>query len=365
MKFIHIADLHLDSKCETLNAIEGLPQKRRLEQRQVLRTIIDKIKEKQIELLIIAGDLYEQNYIRRSSIDYINSLFEEIPKTQIIITPGNHDPYIKNSFYATYTWARNVHIFNQDVEKINFNGAHIYGMAFTDFYCLKSKIEEIKLEKPEDINLLVAHGTLDAAKDHYNHRDYNPIKKSTLEQIGFDYVALGHVHKPSYKDEPNQKICYSGSLLSLGFDEPGKHGYIEGEITKDNLQLEFISADPRQFEEIEIDITDLHSNEEIIEKIETLDLNDTNLYKIALTGKRFFIIDIAQIKKLRGNRNIVKIKDQTKIGMDITAIAQEQSVRGIFIKNMLEKIDKEGLDESYIEKAIEIGLEVLEWKLKT
>ena len=359
MKFVHIADLHMDSKFETLNYIEGLPQKRRMEQRQAIKKVIDYVKENNIELLLIAGDLYEQNYIRRSSIDYINNIFKEIPQTKIFISPGNHDPYIKNSFYATYTWASNVHIFGEKVEKVDYKGIHIYGMGFTDFYCRESNIEEIDLGDKQNINILLAHGTLDAATDQYNHRDYNPIKKSKLEEIGFDYVALGHVHKPSYNVEPKQKICYSGSLLSLGFDEPGDHGFIVGDIEKGSLNLEFKKLDERKFEEIEIDVTELHSNEDIIEKIDKLDLNDIDLYKITLTGKRFFIIDIAQIKKLRGSRNIVKIKDETKIGIDIEEISKEQSVRGIFVKNMLEKVDNEGLEEEYIEKAIELGLEVL------
>ena len=58
--------------------------------------------------------------------------------------------------------------------------------------------------------------------------------------------------------------------------------------------------------------------------------------------------------------NIVKIKDKTKLGINIEQIANENNIKGIFVKNMLEK--KEKLDDDFIEKAIEIGLEVLEWK---
>ena len=57
--------------------------------------------------------------------------------------------------------------------------------------------------------------------------------------------------------------------------------------------------------------------------------------------------------------NIVKIKDKTKVGIDIERIAEENNVRGIFVRNMLERKERENLDEDFIEKAIEIGLEVL------
>lgn len=357
MKFVHLADLHLDAKFDSLSAIDGLPQKRRLEQRKALKDVIEYIKENNIKLFLISGDLYEQNYIRKSSIEYINKLFEEIPDTKIFIAPGNHDPYIKNSFYATYNWSKNVHIFNENIEKIDFEDAHIYGFGFTDFYCKQSEIEEIQVDEPNDINILITHGSLDGGSDEL--REYNPLRQTKLKQLNFDYIALGHIHKPYYNEEKNQKIFYPGSTISLGFDELGKHGILVGNIEKNNLQVEFKTIDPRQYEEKEIDITEMTSNEEILEKLQNLVLTDENLYKIILTGKRYFALNTDEIKKLNTRENIVKIKDKTKPGIDIEQIAEENNVRGIFVRNMLERKEKENLDEDFIEKAIEIGLEVL------
>ena len=202
MKFVHLADLHLDAKFDSLSSIDGLPQKRRLEQRKALKDVVEYIKENDIKLFLISGDLYEQNYIRKSGIEYVNKLFEEIPDTQIFIAPGNHDPYIKNSFYSTYTWSKNVHIFNENIEKIDFEDVHIYGFGFTDFYCKQSEIEEIKVDEPDDINILITHGSLDGGSDDL--REYNPLRQSKLKQLDFDYIALGHIHKPYYNEEKNQ-----------------------------------------------------------------------------------------------------------------------------------------------------------------
>ena len=244
MKFVHLADLHLDAKFDSLSSIDGLPQKRRLEQRKALKDVVEYIKENDIKLFLISGDLYEQNYIRKSSIEYVNKLFEEIPDTQIFIAPGNHDPYIKNSFYSTYTWSKNVHIFNENIEKIDFEDAHIYGFGFTDFYCKQSEIEEIQVEEPDDINILITHGSLDGGSDDL--REYNPLRQSKLKQLDFDYIALGHIHKPYYNEEKNQKIFYPGSTISLGFDELGEHGILVGDIEKDELKVKFMTIDPRQ-----------------------------------------------------------------------------------------------------------------------
>lgn len=357
MKFVHLADLHLDAKFDSLSSIDGLPQKRRLEQRKALKNVVEYIKENDIKLFLISGDLYEQNYIRKSSIEYVNKLFEEISDTQIFIAPGNHDPYIKNSFYSTYTWSKNVHIFNENIEKIDFEDAHIYGFGFTDFYCKQSEIEEIQVEESDDINILITHGSLDGGSDDL--REYNPLRQSKLKQLDFDYIALGHIHKPYYNEEKNQKIFYPGSTISLGFDELGEHGVLVGDIEKDKLKVKFMTIDPRQYEEKEIDITEMTSNEEVLEKLQNLVLNNENLYKIILVGKRYFTLNIDEIKKLNSRENIVKIKDKTKVGIDIERIAEENNVRGIFVRNMLERKERENLDEDFIEKAIEIGLEVL------
>ena len=357
MKFLHFADLHLDTKFDSLNQIDGLPEKRRLEQRKILRQIINSIKENDIQLLLISGDLYEQKYIRKSSIEYINNLFKEIPETKIFIAPGNHDPYIANSFYASFDWNENVYIFKDHIEKIDYKNIHIYGYGFTDYYCRESEVENIEIQNPEDINILITHGALDGGTEEF--REYNPLRETRLKKIGFDYIALGHIHKPYYKEEKDQRIVYPGSPISLGFDELGEHGVIVGEISKKDIQLEFIPTDEREFIEKEIDITEFISNEEIIEKLQKLELDEKNLYKIILIGKRYFTINLNQIKKLHGIENIVKIKNHTKPGIDIEKLAKENNIKGIFIRRMLEKKEIEGLDDDFIEKAIEIGLEVL------
>ena len=118
MKFVHIADIHFDSPFINLSDRESLGDMKRLEQRKVFKKVIDYIKENNIKYLFISGDLYEQKYIRKSTIEYINNLFKEIAKTKIYISPGNHDPYIKNSYYNRFTWSENVHIFNSKIERI-------------------------------------------------------------------------------------------------------------------------------------------------------------------------------------------------------------------------------------------------------
>ena len=360
MKFVHIADMHFDTPFSVLNSRNKLGEKRRLEQREVLIKIINYIKENNIDYLFISGDLYEHEYIRKTTIEYINNLFKEISNTKVFISPGNHDPYINNSMYKTFTWNNNVHIFSGKLEIVEEEDCDIYGFGFNDFYCKNSIIDEIKLQNKEKINILITHGTINGGT--IENMEYNPINKNKLNELGFDYVALGHIHKLDYNTEENQRIVYPGSTISLGFDELGKHGMIVGEINKEDIKLEFIAIDNKEFKEIQLDISDINSEEELIEKINNLKLEQNIFYKIILIGNKNFEINIYNLFKFILKENIIKIKNNTKIKIDLEKISKNNNLKGLFVKEILEEINKEKYNKEILEEALELGLNIIDKK---
>lgn len=355
MKFVHIADIHFDVPFTTL-AKNDLAGARRLEQRQIFKKIIEYIRENEIDHLFICGDLYEHEYVKQNTIEYINNLFKQIPNTKIYIVPGNHDPLVKDSYYNKFKWNENVIIFSEKIEKVSEEAVDVYGFGFNNFYRQNSNIEEIKIENPNKINILLTHGTLDASAKE--DMQYNPISKNKLKLLGFDYIGLGHIHKPSYKDEIEQNIIYPGSLVSLGFDELGEHGMIVGQIQENKkLELAFVPVDKKEFLEYELNITDIISQDEIIEILNEKNFEENKYYKIILCGKRNFEVNSFEILKQIENKNIIKIKDCTTIKINLNELAKQKSLKGIFVKNMLEKMNEENKEE--IEKVIQIGLEAM------
>lgn len=357
MKFIHMADMHFDIPFTVLNTKSNLGEKRRLEQREALKKIITYIKENNIEYLFIAGDLYEHEYIRETTIQYINNLFKDIPNTNIYITPGNHDPYIMGSMYKNFEWNNNVKIFDGNVETVENEDVDIYGFGFNNFYCKNSEVQNIEIKNKNKINILIMHGSLEGG--NIKDLEYNPLNKNKLKQLGFDYIALGHIHKIDYQTEENQRIVYPGSTISLGFDELGKHGVILGEITKEKINLEFLPIDNKEFKEEIIDVTDIYSVEELIEKINEIEIQNNFFYKIILVGKRNFEINIYYLYKFILKENIIKIKDKTQINIDIQKKAEEINLKGIFLNEILNDEKNGKIDKNTAEKIIEIGLNVL------
>lgn len=386
MRFIHMADTHFDSPFKVLTDKKNFGTERRLEQRESFKKAIDYISEQKIPFLFIAGDLYDQKYIRESTIEFINNLFKTIPDTKIFIAPGNHDPFLKNSFYNTYNWNNNVTIFDDKVKIIELEDVDIYGYGFTDFYCVNSEIEKIKIKNKNKINILITHGSLDASKTL--DMQYNPINSNKLKEIGFDYVALGHIHKTNYLENKNNFI-YSGSLISFGFDELGEHGILDVEINKNNLEknkinnleiknnleenkiinkkiinnktkINFIKLDKREFREKKVNISEINSEEELIEKINLINLENNNFYKIILEGTKNIEIKTNKLCKLIQNQNILKIKDKTEDVFDIDKIATQNNLKGIFVRNMLDKLKDENISKTQVRESIEIGLRAFE-----
>ena len=442
MRFVHMADIHFDSPFTVLASKKELSNIRRLEQRETFKKAIEYIKKEKIPFLFISGDLYEQEYIRESTIEYINNLFKTIPETKIFISPGNHDPFLNNSFYNTFNWNKNVTIFNEEIKKIELEEADIYGYGFSDFYCTNSKVDEIKIENKDKLNILITHGALDASKTL--DMQYNPINSVKLRKIGFDYVALGHIHKSNYNTNEDNFI-YPGSLISFGFDEIGEHGILDIKINKNNSEennlnnlkinnnseknnlnnlkinnnleennlnnlkinnnpeennlnnlkinnnleennlnnlklnnnseknnltykkinkyienIKFIKLDNRNFEEKILDISLINSEEELVEEVNKIEYDKDKFYKIVFKGTKNIEINNNRICKLIANKNILKVKDKTETNYNIDNLSKQKTLKGIFVKRLIEKLNSNPEQESNIKRAIEIGLKLFD-----
>ena len=139
---------------------------------------------------------------------------------------------------------------------------------------------------------------------------------------------------------------------------------VVGKVEKGKLEKAFIKLNEIEFIEKEINVTNIISKEELIEKINEIktEENKIKLIKIKLSGRRNFEIDIYELYKFINNEKIIKIKDETNINFDLEKLANETSLKGFFVKEMLQKLGNEEVEENrkIIEKAIEIGLKVLE-----
>ena len=191
---------------------------------------------------------------------------------------------------------------------------------------------------------------------------------------GFDYVALGHIHKHMIFGAGN--IVYPGSMINTSFKE-GKTGMIIGEFENYSIvrmntnhqngynvnegtkvRIEHINLDPIKYETLYMNISDISSKEELVTKINYLEIDKNNFYKLVFKGKKDFLINEKYILDNIQWNNILRIEDETERDIDIEEISKENTLRGIFVRKILDKIAKTSKKEEIekLENAIELVL---------
>jgi probable phosphoesterase len=191
---------------------------------------------------------------------------------------------------------------------------------------------------------------------------------------GFDYVALGHIHK--YMIFGDENIVYPGSMINTSFKE-GKTGMIIGEFENYSIvrmntnhqngynvnegtkvRIEHINLDPIKYETLYMNISDISSKEELVTKINYLEIDKNNFYKLVFKGKKDFLINEKYVLDNIQWNNILRIEDETERDIDIEEISKENTLRGIFVKKILEKKSKatNTTEKEKLDNAIELVL---------
>ena len=171
-------------------------------------------------------------------------------------------------------------------------------------------------------------------------------------------------------------IVYPGSMINTSVKE-GKTGMIIGEFENYSIvrmntnhqngynvnegtkvRIEHINLDPIKYETLYINISGISSKEELITRINYMEIDKNNFYKVVLKGKKDFLITEKYILDNIQWNNILRIEDETQREIDIEEISKENTLRGIFVKKILEKIEKETdtAEKEKLENAIELVL---------
>ena len=364
VKIVHTADLHFDTPFNEVDDKQRAINKEEL--KEVFKNIINFCKEKQVDILLLAGDIFDNLTLNRETIYFLENVFNYIKETRVFISPGNHDPYNNNSFYKLIKWPENVYIFKDKLEKVYIKEleTNVWGAAFNEKYVRESLIKGFS-QNNKEINIMVIHGEISSSSEG---NEYNPITLKDIKESGMDYIALGHRHNFSgILKEGNTFYSYSGCPQGRGFDETGDKGIIYGYVSKGAVELSFIKTCKRNYEEVYVDISNLFGYEEVIKKI--LDVikeedRKNNLYKIILKGEvseKFHIEEKVLKSKLVKDFYFCKVVDKTSIALDIKELSKGYSVKSIFVKNLLKKLQEAKTDEEkdIIKMALKIGVSSL------
>ena len=366
VKILHCADIHIGAAESFLGA---RADSRRYETVLTFERIIDTAVNAGVDVVAVAGDLFDSNTADARLYRPVLEKIASVPDIKVLFAAGNHDPLLSSSPFLKNKNPGNLYVFPEHDHCFTFDDIKLraYGRSFGNVYVQGE--QSFGITPPDDgyVNLMVLHGELTGDLSS----QYNAVTAEFIKNSGMDYIALGHIHK---RTEP-QKIgntfyAYCGCPEGQGFDETGEKGVYVGTVGKSLCALEFVPIAKRRHIYIKTDVTGLTTQAEIINKISE-DIKNTagsgweeNLYKIELAGgvKEGIDVNTAEIiARISDTVYYAKVKDSTVPALDIEQLASEISLKGLFVKNMLSRMENASDDEKEeLAAALRLGLKAFD-----
>lgn len=359
MKFIHCADLHLDSKLSANLDNEKMRQRRA----EVLRTFVRMVayaKEQGVRGILIAGDMFDTKNISAMVRNTVISEIQNHPEIHFYYLKGNHD---NNNFLTEQIFPENLKLFGEQWTtyteadgKITISGieltaensgsaAHTYTPDISKF------------------NIVMLHGQ--QADGDSKHRAEN-INLKAYRNKGIDYLALGHVH--AYQKEALDArgfYCYPGCLEGRGFDECGEHGFVVLDIEEETgaFTHTFVPFAHRRLYTTEVDVTGLGSTARMATRIQELlderQYDKEDMLKVVLTGSVDVECekDITYLTAMLADRfYFAKVYDETALSVKQEDYLLDKTLKGEFVRVVMAQ---EHLSEEEKGNIIRYGLQAL------
>lgn len=340
MKILHLADLHLGKRVNEMSMIE--------DQKYILDQIITLIKEESVEIVLLCGDIYDKSIPTIEAIHLLDEFLDQLSKMaiKVLMISGNHDSIDRLSFGKSLFTRSNLYIasqFENEIEKITVkeNGitvnfymlpfvksayiSHIFQLQ-TDSYeeCFRYLIEHTKIGE-EETNILLSHQFVTANKKNPELSDSETSSLGGIDNIDFhifdpfDYVALGHIHKPQAMGR--EMVRYAGSILKYSFSEihMDKKATILTIDAKKEISLSFHPLKPlRDMREIECSL------EELLKKQCEIG-NQEDYMHVILTDEEQILDAIGKVRTIYPNVMQISFKNRRHMKqLEIAQIKEDQ-----------------------------------------
>ena len=268
IKFIHAADIHLDSPLRGLENYEGAPvEEIRGATRKALVNLIDLALEEKVSFVIISGDMYDGDWK-----DYNTGLFllRQLSKLtsngmNVFIVKGNHDA--ESKITKDLKLPQGIKIFSSkqpETVSLESKGVAIHGQSFATPAVKEDLASNYPPAVKDMFNIGVLHTSVNGREGHEN---YAPCSIDTLKSKNYNYWALGHIHKKEILSE-NPWIVFPGNIQGRYIKETGFKGCMIVSIEEDsNVSVEFRNLYSLVWSFCNTDVTGTVEPYEVVEKV--------------------------------------------------------------------------------------------------
>src|SRR5208337_3904473 len=268
MKFIHCADVHLDTPLQGLAHYPGAPvDEIRNATRRAFEKVLNAAISEKVDFIIIAGDLYDTGLKSFESALFFNKEMARLKDAgiDVYLIHGNHDAASK--LIKQLRPPSNVHVFRAN-EPQTFRDDKLRLAVHGQSFATANITQDLAVNYPQPVsgffNIGVLHTNLSGISEHAN---YAPCSLETLKNKGYQYWALGHVHN-------RQVLCTDPYIVYPG-NIQGRHGKEQGEkscelVTVSDagaISIETISTSVVPWFQADIDASGCRTAEEVYEKL--------------------------------------------------------------------------------------------------
>lgn len=267
MKFVHAADLHLDSPMKGLAAYPGAPvEAMRGATRQALESLVDLCVEEGAGLLVIAGDVYDGDWKDFSTGLYLRAQLARLREEdiEVVLIRGNHD--------AASVISRNlklpgIHVLSHTAPEsvvLQSLGVVVHGQSFAK----RAVTENLAAGYPDPLPDLFNIGLLHTCLGGYTeHENYAPCRIEELVGRGYDYWALGHVHEHAVLHvEPH--VVFAGNIQGRQMRECGPKGASIIEVLDGEIAVSHRTLDHVRWTRVRVDAGGVSDDIEVLERAE-------------------------------------------------------------------------------------------------
>ncbi len=267
-RFIHAADIHLDSPLINLRRHDEFPLDQFLSAtRRAFDNLVEVAIEQQVDFVVIAGDLYDGDCSDYQTPAHFRRKMESLGEQGIgvYILQGNHDAASKVTRPFRLELPDNVHLFptkRPDTFLLNDLAVAIHGQGFAQQEVREDLSAHYPVRHDGYFNIGVLHTTCGAQE---GHDPYAPSNPTSLDAMGYDYWALGHIHKRQELTVDRTPIWYSGNLQGRHIRETGPKGCLL--VTVEDGETEsvvFHPLDVLRWEVCEVDTARLSTDDEVL-----------------------------------------------------------------------------------------------------
>jgi DNA repair exonuclease SbcCD nuclease subunit len=265
MKFLHAADIHLDSPLKGLERYEGAPaEKIRLASRAALENLVALAIERKVDFVLLAGDTFDGDGRDWNTALFFVKQMSRLSEAKIpvLMISGNHDAVSKMT--RSVKLPQNVTMLGTkkcETVRLEEQQVAVHGQSFQHAAVPENMVPGYPSAVKGWFNIGLLHTSLDYSGGE--HPCYAPCKAADLESKEFQYWALGHIHKREWR--PQLLAAYPGNVQGRHIKESGAKGCLL--VTAENWtepKIEFQPLDVFRWEQCLVDASGAADEDELV-----------------------------------------------------------------------------------------------------